>query len=70
VQLEDILKEKRRGKFTKGVLFLHDNSPAHRTLAAWKKVVYLDFQCLDHPPYSPDLDPSDCHLFAGLKETV
>jgi len=25
VQLVDILKEKRSGKFTKGVLFLHDN---------------------------------------------
>jgi len=33
VQLKDILKEKRRGKFTKGVLFLHDNAPAHRALA-------------------------------------
>ena len=30
VQLKDILKEKRHGKFTKGVLFLHDNAPAHR----------------------------------------
>ena len=29
VQLKDILKEKCRGKFTKGVLFLHDNAPAH-----------------------------------------
>ena len=26
VQLKDILKEKRRGKVTKGVLFLHDNA--------------------------------------------
>jgi len=26
VQLKDILKEKRRCNFTKGVLFLHDNS--------------------------------------------
>jgi len=33
VQLKDILKEKRRRKFTKGVLFLHDNFPAHRVLA-------------------------------------
>ena len=29
MQLKDILKEKRRGKVTKGVLFLHDNAPAH-----------------------------------------
>lgn len=28
VQLKDSLKEKRRGKFTNGVLFLHVNAPA------------------------------------------
>jgi hypothetical protein len=33
VQLKDILKVKRRGKFTKGVLFLHNNAPAQRALA-------------------------------------
>jgi len=54
-QLMGILKEKRRGKFTKVVFFLHDNSPAHRALANQKKLAYLGFQCLDHPPYSPDL---------------
>ena len=35
-----------------------------------KKMAYLDFQCLDHPPYSPDLAPSDYHLFPGLKKTI
>jgi len=30
VQLKDILKEKRRGKVTKGVLFSHDNAAAYR----------------------------------------
>jgi len=67
VQLKDILKEKRRGKVTKGVLFLHDNAPAHRALVTQKKVAYLGFQCLYNPPYSPDLTPSDYHLFPGLK---
>ena len=62
VQLKDILKEKRRGKVIKGVLILHDNAPAHRALSTQKKLAYLGFQCLDHPPYSPDLAPSDCHL--------
>jgi len=66
VQLKDILKEKRRGKFTKGVSFSHDNAPAHRALATQKKLAYLGFHCLDHPPYSPDLTPSDYHLFPGL----
>ena len=68
VQLKNILKEKRRGKITKGVLFLHDNSPAHRALATQKKLAYLVFHCLDHPPYSPDRASSDCHLFPGLKK--
>jgi len=43
VQLKDILKKKARGKFTKGVLFLHDNTPAHRALATQKKLAYLGF---------------------------
>ena len=46
--LKDIWKEKRCGKFTKGVLFLHDNAPAHQALATQKKLVYLGFQYLDH----------------------
>jgi len=69
VQLKDILKEKRRWKVTKGVLFLHDNAPAHRALAVQKKLVYLCFQYLDHPPYSPHLAPSEYHQFPGLKNS-
>jgi histone-lysine N-methyltransferase SETMAR len=68
--IEGLLKEKRRGKFTKGVLFLHDKTPANRTLATHKKLVYLDLSFLDHPPYSPDLAPSDYHLFPGLKKQL
>jgi len=68
--LKDILKEKRRGNITKGVLFRHDNALPHRGLATQKKLAYLGFQCLDHPPYSPDLAPSDYHLFPGLEKEV
>jgi len=70
VQLKGILKEKRRGMFTKGVLFLHDNAPAHRALTTQKKLAYMGFHFLDHPPYSPDLAPSVYSLFAGLKKQV
>jgi histone-lysine N-methyltransferase SETMAR len=48
-------------------LFLHDNTPTPWALATQKKLDYLGFQYLDHPPYSPDMDPSDYHLFPGLK---
>jgi len=68
VQLKDILKEKHRGKLTKDVLLLHDKAPAHRSLAAQKKLAYLGLQYLNHPPHSPDLSPSDYHLFSGLKK--
>ena len=47
--MKDILKEKCRRKVTKGVLFLHANTAAHRALVTQKKLAYLGFQCLDHP---------------------
>jgi len=53
-----------------GVLFLHNNAPAHRAFATQKKLAYLGFHCLDHPPYSLDLAPSDYHLFPGLKKQL
>jgi len=43
----------------------HEGSPG---IATQKKLAYLGFQCLDHPPYSPDLAPSDYQLFPGLKK--
>ena len=49
---------KTPGKLNKGVLFLH-NAPAHRAIATEKKLAYLAFQCLDHPPYSLYLAPSE-----------
>jgi len=70
VKFKDILKEKCCGKITNVVLLFHDNAPAHRTLATRKKLAYLVFQCLNHPPYSPDLTPSDYHLFPGLKKKL
>ena len=70
MQSTNILKKKHRGKVTKGVLFLHDNALALWALAPQKKLAYLGFQCLDHLPYSPDVAPSDYHLFPGLKKQL
>ena len=64
MQLKDILKEKHNGKITKVILFLYDNAPDHPAVATLKKLAYLVFQ-YQHPPYSPDLAPSDYHLFPG-----
>ena len=69
MQLKDILKEKhqRHGKVTKGALFLHDNAPDH---GHPEKLAYLGFQCLNHPPFSPDWAPSDYHQFPVLKKAI
>lgn len=62
--------EKRRGKWSSGVLFHHDNASAHRSQLALAAIRQAGFKLLDHPPYSPDLAPSDFHLFPKLKENI
>ena len=34
------------------------------------KLNELSFELLPHPPYSPDLAPSDCWLFSDLKKML
>ena len=66
-QLRAAIKEKRRGKLTAGVLLLHDNAPVHKSRVAQAAIRECKFEQLNHPPYSPDLAPSDCYLFRNLK---
>ena len=70
VQLKDNLKEKCHGNITKGIFSLQDNALAHRTVSNQKKLAYLGFQCLDHPPYSLDMAPSEYYLFPGMKKQL
>lgn len=67
-KLKDAIKEKRRGKVTRGVLLLHDNAPVHKSRIAMAAVRNCGFEELNHPPYSPDLAPSDYYLFRHLKK--
>ena len=62
-QLRVAIKEKRRGKLAAGVLLLHDNAPVHKSRAAQAAIPECKFEQLNHPPYSPDLAPSDYYLF-------
>jgi histone-lysine N-methyltransferase SETMAR len=64
------LQEKRPQTLKKGVLLQHDNArphTAHRTVTA---VTEMGWETLPHPPYSPDLAPSDYHLFSKVKESL
>ncbi|CAF4935522.1 unnamed protein product [Pieris macdunnoughi] len=69
-KLKDAIKEKRRGKLTKGVLLLQDNAPVHKSKVAMAALHTHGFESLVHPPYSPDLAPSDFYLFPNLKKDL
>jgi len=44
-----------------------DIAPAHKSVLAIGKLRDLHYELLEHPPYSPDLVPSDFCLFPKLK---
>jgi len=62
------IKEKRRGKLSADVLLLHDNAPMHMSAKSQAAIRQCGFQQLNHPPYSPDLAPSDYFLFQVTKK--
>ncbi|CAG9788406.1 unnamed protein product [Diatraea saccharalis] len=44
-------------------LLLHDNARPHTAQQTATKLEELQLECLRHPPYSPDLAPTDYHFF-------
>lgn len=67
-RLRGAIKEKRRGMISSIPLLLQDNAPVHTGQVAMAALQECSFQILSHPPYSPDLAPSDYHLFPNLKK--
>ena len=55
---------------SRGVLLLHDNAPVHKAQVAQAAIQECSFIEIDHPPYSPDLAPSDYFLFKNLKKEL
>jgi histone-lysine N-methyltransferase SETMAR len=53
--------------FSRGVVMLHDNARPHTAAATQDLIVIFGWEQFDHPPYSPDIAPSDFHVFLHLK---
>ncbi len=64
----DCLKQalERKGLSNMHVMLLHDNARPHVAKQTQNKLQQFGWEVLPHPPYSPDLAPSDFHLFRAL----
>jgi len=62
------IKRKRPGLLSAKVTLLHDNASCHRSKVTLAKLASFKWELFPHPANSPDLAPSDYHLFPKLKE--
>ncbi|XKL66254.1 hypothetical protein PGB90_009674 [Kerria lacca] len=64
------IKKRRRGKFTEGIILLHDNATPHSARVTGDLLEKFKWEIWRQPPYSPDLLPCDFHLFDLLKNAL
>jgi histone-lysine N-methyltransferase SETMAR len=67
VKFWDPIRRKHPGQPARGVLLHHDNARPHTAQATQERIQELQWELLEHLPYSLDLAPSDFHLFGPLK---
>ncbi|GBM69498.1 Histone-lysine N-methyltransferase SETMAR [Araneus ventricosus] len=51
-----------------GIVLVHNNACPHTAAATQELLDQFRWEIFDHPPYSPDLAPSDFYLPLKLKE--
>ncbi|GFW22259.1 histone-lysine N-methyltransferase SETMAR [Trichonephila clavipes] len=51
----------------RGVVFHQDNTRPYISIVTRQNLLELGWEVLMHSPYSPDLIPSDYHLFLALQ---
>ena len=66
-RLDEKIRKKSLGLQNKKIIFHQNNAPAHKSVLAMGKLRDLHYELLEHPPYSPDLAPSDFYIFPKLK---
>ena len=67
-RLRENVRRKRPDQWRNNTWLLHhDNAPAHAALLTRRFLTDNNMTVVPHPPYSPDLAPSDFFLFPKLK---
>ena len=69
-KLQKRFRRVRPHKDVAEILLQHDNARPHVSLKTQEAITKLGWAVLPHPPYSPDLAPSDFHLFGALKDNI
>ncbi|GBN96617.1 hypothetical protein AVEN_96362-1 [Araneus ventricosus] len=66
-KLRSAIQNKRRGMLSQGSVLSHDNARPNFAGVTQNLIQQFGLEQFDHPPYSPNLTPSDYHLFLNLK---
>ncbi len=66
--LKKRIKQKHPGLLRAGVILQYDNNTPHMSQVTEKKIEDLLWEVFMHLANSPDLAPSDYHLFPALKK--
>jgi len=64
------IRRKRRGLLSEDVVLFHYNACLHTAADTVESLNKLNFEVLEHLPYSPDFAPSDYHLFGPPKQVL
>jgi len=67
-KLRCVIQNKRCCMLSCGVVMIHDNTRPHTAMQ--NLITTFGWEQFDHPCYSPDLAPSDFHLFLHLKSIL
>jgi histone-lysine N-methyltransferase SETMAR len=70
LKFQDSISRKLPGQLARGSLLHHDNARPHTGGATQERIEELQWELLEHPPYSPDLAPGDFYVFGSLKTTM
>ncbi|GBM10466.1 hypothetical protein AVEN_263374-1 [Araneus ventricosus] len=68
IKVHDAIRKKRRNEFRRKVVLFHQDSarPHVSTMTGWT-LYKLEWDLIQHPPYSPDMALSDFYLFSHLQ---